>query len=325
MLPLPKVPEILCFEILWLDLFSVLTSYMNTIHIKTCPVCSSDDFTKSLECKDHLLTNELFAIYSCKRCIFSFTQDFPSESEIGKYYEASDYVSHSDTQKGLINKLYHLARSIALRSKTRLVLKYFRDQPGTLLDVGCGTGYFLDSMRKKEWVVTGIEKSESTRNFAKQKFGLNTQDSEYLHTISNKAKNVITLWHVLEHIEKLNETMGTFYRILKDDGILVLALPNKSSVDARYYKDNWAAYDVPRHLWHFSPENLKLLAEKHNFELIAEKTMLFDPVYISMLSEKNRSAFLAGLRGMIKGTFFSFLSLFDTHKCSSIIYVLKKK
>lgn len=298
---------------------------MNTIHIDSCPVCAGKQIQKKLVCRDYLVTSENFSIYFCSECNFAFTQDFPSEHEIGKYYDAPEYVSHSDTNKGLVNTLYHIARKISLRSKTRLILKHSTAKTGKLLDIGCGTGYFLNAISKKKWVVTGIEKSESTRKYANQKFGLNIQDSEFLFEMPSKTKNVITMWHVLEHIEKLNPTMEHLHRILKDDGTLFIALPNKESFDADYYQEYWAAYDVPRHLWHFSPDNFCIFANKHGFEVQAIKAMNFDPFYISMLSEKNKKTSFASIIGLIKGGLFFSKSIFNVKKCSSTIYILKKK
>lgn len=298
---------------------------MNIIHTESCPVCANQNCSASLNCKDYLVTKEVFSIYKCPGCGFAFTQDFPVASEIGMYYDAPEYISHTDSQKGIINLLYHQARKIALRSKTRFVLKYASIPVGTLLDIGCGTGYFLNAMRKKKWVVTGIEKSESTRNYAHNKFGLNIQDSDYLFEIPPKTKDTITLWHVLEHLEKLDETMQSLHRILKDDGVLFIALPNKRSADAVYYQENWAAYDVPRHLWHFSPADFELFANKHNFKLVTEKGMPFDPFYISMLSEKNKGTRTASLTGFVKGGCFFIQSLFNIRKNSSLVYILKKK
>ncbi|MDL2215364.1 class I SAM-dependent methyltransferase, partial [Dysgonomonas sp. OttesenSCG-928-M03] len=151
------------------------------------------------------------------------------------------------------------------------------------------------------------------------------QDSGYLFEMPEKTKDVITMWHVLEHIEKLNPTFQCLHRVLKDDGTLIIALPNKDSVDAIHYKEWWAAYDVPRHLWHFSPEDFELLAEKHNFSVKTIKGMYFDPFYISMLSEKNKGTFAAPILGLIKGFAFFLRSLSDAKKCSSIVYILKKK
>ncbi|SHF51636.1 Methyltransferase domain-containing protein [Dysgonomonas macrotermitis] len=272
-----------------------------------------------------MVSKDFFSVYQCPQCGFAFTQDFPAESEIGIYYDAPEYVSHTDSHKGIINTLYHQARKISLRSKVRFVQKCAAVKAGTLLDIGCGTGYFLDAMRHHKWIVTGIEKSEPTRKYAHEKFGLNIQDSEYLFEIPAKTKDTITLWHVLEHLEKLNETMANLHRILKDNGVLFIALPNKKSVDARYYQADWAAYDVPRHLWHFSPDDFEQFAAKHHFELVKIKGMPFDPFYISMLSEKNKGTFAGSLLGLIKGGWFFLRSLFNTRQSSSLIYILKKK
>lgn len=298
---------------------------MNTVHIDSCPVCTQNNCKEVFVCKDHLIRGEKFSIYQCPHCGFGFTQDFPSETDIAPYYDAPEYISHTDTHRGIINSLYHWARKIALKSKTKIVSEYASDKAETLLDIGSGTGYFLNAMRLKKWIVTGIEKSEVTRQYAHQKFGLNIQNSDYLFDMPDKKKDVVTLWHVLEHIEKLNDTMANLHRILKDDGVLIVALPNKQSVDAQAYKQNWAAYDVPRHLWHFSPDDFRFFAEKHNFGIEKIKPMYFDPFYIAMLSEKNKGSFAASLVGLIKGFCFFVQSLFKTPKCSSLIYILRKK
>lgn len=301
------------------------TEQAKITHIESCPICSNKNCRLDLTCKDNLVSNESFEIRHCAACGFSFTQNFPSEDYIGKYYEAEDYISHTDTQKGIINKLYHFARNISLKSKTSLIKKYAATEAGTLLDIGCGTGYFLRNVCKKKWIVTGIEKSKQVREYAHDKFGLNIQDSDYLFDIPDQTKDVITMWHVLEHIERLNITMNNLHRILKDSGILFIALPNKASVDAKYYKQDWAAYDVPRHLWHFSPNDFEELANKHKFNVVKRKAMYFDPFYIAMLSEKNKGTSFASLIGLIKGSYFFIRSLFNTKKCSSIIYILKKQ
>ncbi|HCO68872.1 MAG TPA: methyltransferase [Dysgonomonas sp.] len=298
---------------------------METIHLSSCPVCSGNKLKKELTCTDFLVSNEKFLLLKCENCGFVFTQDFPNEEEIGRYYDTPQYISHSDTQKGLINSLYHFARKIAMRSKSNLVSDYSAVKSGKLLDIGSGTGYFLHTMCRKKWIVTGIEKSESARVYAHEKFGLNTQDSGYLFEIPEETKDIVTMWHVLEHIESLNDTMSGIYRILKKDGTAVIALPNKESSDARHYKSYWAAYDVPRHLWHFSPSDFELLAEKHNFKVEKIKPMYFDPFYISMLSEKYKGTFAAALVGLTKGFFFFLRSLGNKKKCSSLVYILKKK
>jgi SAM-dependent methyltransferase len=253
------------------------------------------------------------------------TQDFPGEEEIGRYYEAPEYISHSDTHKGFINTLYHTARKIALRSKAAIVNRYTNQREGTLLDIGSGTGYFLNKMKSLHYTVLGIEKSDAARQYARQKFGLDCRDSGFLYEIAPKTQDVVTLWHVLEHLESLNRAMEQLNRILKDDGVAIIALPNKNSFDAAHYKAAWAAYDVPRHLYHFSPPDFTLLAGKHGFDVIKTKPMFLDIFYISMLSEKNRGNRPAGISGVVKGTFFFLRTLVQKEKCSSLIYVLKKK
>lgn len=295
------------------------------IHTDICPVCGNVELIPFLTCKDYLATQETFEIVCCKTCGFALTQDFPSEDVIGRYYDAPEYVSHSDTQRGIINTLYHWARKIALRSKAKIVLKYSSIKTGMLLDIGSGTGYFLDKMKDKKWIVTGIEKSDAARMYAKQKFDINCQNSEYLYEISGKAKDVVTMWHVLEHLEHLNTVMERLHKIIKDDGTIIIALPNKDSFDAAHYKHYWAAYDVPRHLWHFSSSDFVHLANRHYFDVVDVKPMYLDAFYISMLSEKSKGTFLGSLVGLTKGGIFFLRSLGNKKKCSSLIYILKKK
>jgi len=298
---------------------------MATVYTISCPVCENDKFSPYLSCKDYLASKEKFTIMTCDKCGFAFTQDFPRENEIGRYYDAPEYISHSDTQKGIVNSLYHLARKITLRSKARLIIKNSRKKDGELLDIGAGTGYFLNKMRDKGWNVTGVEKSEQARLYAKNRFGIDCYPSDYLFKLPEKSEDVITMWHVLEHVEKLNETFAAIYKTLRKDGIAVIALPNKESYDADNYREYWAAYDVPRHLWHFSPSDFTRLAEKHGFSVKKMKPMYFDAFYISLLSEKNRGASLATVKGFLNGGVFFFWSLTKTSKCSSIIYILRKK
>ena len=298
---------------------------MKTIHTDVCPLCGSTDFAPYLKSKDYYATGEEFQLIRCSGCDFVLTQDFPSEDEIKRYYDVPHYISHSDTHKGIINKLYHIARSFALESKVKIVKKYSGKKNGALLDCGCGTGYFLNKMKENGWLVTGIEKDEGARAYAKKKFDLNIQPHDYIFQILEKQKDVVTMWHVLEHIEKLNETMRQLNLILKDNGTAIIALPNRESYDAGYYKDKWAAYDVPRHLWHFSPKDFEFLANKHNFKLVDIKPMYFDAFYISMLSEKYKNTFAGTLLGLIKGGIFFLRSIRNKQKCSSLTYILKKQ
>ncbi|MDR0505951.1 MAG: class I SAM-dependent methyltransferase [Dysgonamonadaceae bacterium] len=295
---------------------------MTAIHIDACPICEGMKFTPFLACRDNLATYKNFSLVRCESCGFVLTQNFPDENEIGRYYDVPEYISHSDTQKGIVNLLYHFVRKLSLRSKAGLVKKVSGKTTGDLLDIGAGTGYFLNRMKTDGWKISGVEKSASAREYAEKKFCFTIHPPEYLPQLPECSQDIVSLWHVLEHLEKLNETMQIIHKLMKDNGTAIIALPNLNSVDARYYKENWAAYDVPRHLWHFSPDVMKILAEKHGFCITAFKPMYFDVFYISMLSEKNRGS--SSLVGLLKGFVFFLRSLSGISKCSSVIYVLKK-
>ncbi len=296
---------------------------MQKIHISTCPVCGSKSIKTFLHGKDFFVSQELFAIEKCQSCSFLFTQDFPTEASIGSYYESVEYVSHSDSKKGIINSLYHKVRSFMLKKKAALVEKQ-SSAKGSLLDVGTGTGYFANEMKNRGWQVSAIEKNAQAREFIHKNWQIDAKSDEALATFAEHSFDVVTLWHVLEHLEQLNESMHKFHSILKENGTLILALPNADSYDAGHYKAFWAAYDLPRHLWHFTPDSIKLLARKHGFEIKTTKRMPFDVFYISLLSEKYRSKKLQTIRAIIFGGMGWCCSLFCKKKSSSLIYILKK-
>ena len=253
------------------------------------------------------------------------TQNAPVEAEIGKYYETPDYISHSDTQKGLMNRVYHWVRQYMLSQKARLVKQASKMPKGTILDYGTGTGYFANTMVRKGWTVKAIEKSPQARTFAKEHFGLNVDAETALPHYETATFDVVTLWHVMEHLEHLNEMWNTLHRILKERGVLIVAVPNPNSYDAKKYKEWWAAYDVPRHLWHFSPSVMQQFGAKHGFILEAEHPMPFDAFYVSMLTEKYKGSKLSFIKGLWAGTCAWFSALGKKERSSSMIYVFRKK
>jgi 2-polyprenyl-3-methyl-5-hydroxy-6-metoxy-1,4-benzoquinol methylase/predicted RNA-binding Zn-ribbon protein involved in translation (DUF1610 family) len=297
---------------------------MEKLDITVCPLCGKTHFSKMMTCKDHYATKEDFELYKCDDCGFRFTQRFPVENEIGRYYATSDYISHSDTRKGLMNKVYHYVRSVMLEKKKEIVCRCAGKQRGRLLDIGTGTGYFINRMHQDKWDVEAVEKNEDARNFALTHFGLKVCGDEALSEWKDSSFDVITLWHVMEHLQSINEVWQTFGRLLKDDGTLIIAVPNCSSADADFYKSFWAAYDVPRHLWHFSSETMKGLAQKHGFELKEILPMPFDAFYVSMLSEKYLGHHNTFLRGVWRGLLCWLQARNDKQKSSSLIYILKK-
>ena len=298
---------------------------MNKLLINECPLCGSVQLERAYTCTDFYATSELFDIVRCNNCQFTFTQNAPIESEMGRYYDSPDYISHSDTQKGLMNAVYHRVRRYMLGQKARIVERESGLATGRLLDIGTGTGYFSAMMQQLGWRVSAIEKNASARQFAKDRFNLQVMHESELPSLKKGSFDVITLWHVMEHLEHLHETWDLLSELLVDEGVLIVAVPNCESYDAKKYGSYWAAYDVPRHLWHFSPSSMKLLGEQHHFELCETYPMPFDAFYISMLSEKYRKSSLSMFKGVLTGLAAYTSALNNKESSSSIIYIFRKK
>lgn len=297
---------------------------MAIFNVQVCPVCLQKEFSTFLNCTDYFVSEENFKLKECNSCGFKITENIEDEENIGRYYQSENYISHSNTSKGLVNAVYHRVRNYMLGRKRRLVEKSAGIQKGNILDVGTGTGFFLNEMKEYGWQVTGIEKSDDAREFAKAEFKLDNLPSEELFKLEEKSFDVITLWHVLEHIHKISENMDAFFRLLKSNGKLIIAVPNHESYDAKHYGKFWAAYDVPRHIWHFAPSQMKQLGKKHGFKLNALHTMPFDSFYVSMLSEKYKKSSFGLIKGIIHGKISWLGSLINKAKCSSVIYVFEK-
>ena len=293
-------------------------------HYRNCPLCGSGNPGLFIQTNDFFLSGEPFSLYRCTFCGFVFTQDHPDEEAIGRYYASEDYVSHNDSAKGFSNSLYRFSRSIMLRKKRRIIENTTGLVKGTLLDTGSGTGHFLSEMKKAGWDVKGIEINEKARNYSTSVHGLDVIDPGMMSSLHSGSFDCITLWHVLEHFQDPFKYASEILRLLKPDGICIIALPNRASCDAVYYKKFWAAYDVPRHLWHFSPLTVNLFAEKTGFRIKSIRRLPLDVFYISMLSEKYRGSKLHILKGLIKGIWFYLLSSFNRNKSSSLIYILQK-
>lgn len=288
----------------------------------SCPSCKAGDISRFIDCKDHFISSETFSIFTCSQCGLLFTNPRPSMPEAGKYYESEKYISHSGTRKGLINKLYHLARLKSLQRKRSLTEKY---SPGkNILDYGCGTGEFLNLMQAHGWKCRGIEPNPGARNFGIGQYGLDVEDEEKLNSIAKSSLHCISLWHVLEHVYPLKQRIQKFNEILKNDGILILALPNHLSYDAKKYGSYWAAWDVPRHLYHFNPSSIQTLMKNSGFYLIAKHPMRLDAFYISLLSEKYSGNKFPFPSAMLWGCLSNFSALFGKGHYSSLIYTFRK-
>lgn len=300
-----------------------MVSEINRVHYTNCPVCDSQRINPLLTVKDHSVSKEEFVIWQCSDCSLRFTQDVPDEGSIGRYYQSADYISHSNTSKGLINKMYQRVRNYTLNQKAGLVISN-TVQTGKILDLGAGIGAFLNTMKGKGWEITGIEPDEGARTQAKNLFNIDLNETNAVDELTANSFDAITLWHVLEHVHRLHSYVERLKILLKPGGRIFIAVPNYESLDSSIYKLYWAAYDVPRHLYHFSPKAIDTLMQEHGLKVISKKPMWFDSFYISLLSSKYKNgktswigAGLSGLRSNIK-------ALFNKNHCSSIIYIIEK-
>ena len=294
------------------------------IHYSGCPVCGSENIQFSLSAKDHTVSQNEFPIWCCSACTARFTQDVPPEDEIGAYYASEDYVSHSDTKKGIVNRLYHIVRQRTLRSKRRLVIKATGITKGRILDIGCGTGAFLHNMQSAGWDITGLEPDDVAREKANELYSITALNPSKLFELQTGTYDAITMWHVLEHVHNLNGYLQKISELLAPGGKLFIAVPNYTSYDAGTYKEHWAAWDVPRHLYHFSPASMEQLLNRFNLKLLGCKPMWYDSFYVSMLSEQYKN----GKGNLIRASWIGLISNLEAmgnkRKCSSVIYVVGK-
>jgi len=273
-----------------------------------------------LKVTDHSVSKEKFELIEDTTYGFLVTTPLPDISELAKYYETEEYISHTDTKRNLFEKVYHLVREYAIKKKVALINT--EQIKGSLLDIGCGTGDFLAAAKNNGWSVTGIEPNENARTKANTKTNNSVFETLKLESLPENSFDVITLWHVLEHLPDLESHVNVFRKLLKPNGSLIIAVPNYKSFDANHYKQFWAAYDMPRHLWHFSQTSIKKLFQNFQIELNKTIPMKFDSFYVSLLSEKYKTgkqnivkAFWIGFRSNLKAKY--------TSEYSSLIYVFK--
>lgn len=289
-------------------------------HFDRCPVCGSSDISIQLTVKDHMVSGETFPVAGCIACKARFTQDIPDKDQIGRYYKSESYISHTDTRKGLVNRLYHTVRRHTLQSKRKAMEAALGKARGSILDYGCGTGAFLDVMKKAGWQAMGVEPDGDARRVAKEQYGVDALEPGSLAEFPDASVDIITLWHVLEHVYELHETLAQLHRILKPGGHMFIAVPNYTSSDAEHYKAFWAAWDVPRHLYHFAPVTMKSLLEKYGFTLKETSPMWFDSFYVSMLSEQYRHAEPNLVSALWYGLQSNLAALGNRERCSSVVY-----
>jgi 2-polyprenyl-3-methyl-5-hydroxy-6-metoxy-1,4-benzoquinol methylase len=290
--------------------------------LTSCPICREAYFQPFLTISDHFLSGEQFHIQECTACGFRFVNPRPGKDEIGRYYQSDAYISHNAARKDIISRIYKIARNISIKGKYNLVRRYCSG--GSILDFGCGTGEFLAYCRKQGFEVTGLEPGATARSFAQQQNGIPVVDSMEQLLAQPVKFRCITLWHVLEHVHLLNETIAHLSDLLDTDGVLIVAVPNSNSPDARRYGTFWAAYDVPRHLYHFTEKTITGLFSRHHFHIAAILPQKLDAYYVSLLSEKYKKGKSNYLKSFISGFLSNFNASRPEHGYSSQIFVLKR-
>ena len=289
--------------------------------LQNCPACGASEMTTHLQAKDYTVSKNTFNIVRCAACDLLFTNPRPEAEQASYFYQSENYISHSNTQKGFINKLYHAVRKITLKQKTNLIQG---EQKGTknLLDIGCGNGHFLHACQQDGWNTFGMELDPETAARAAALTGQSIFPN--LQAIPEEPQfELISLWHVLEHVYEIDAYFEFFKKRINPGGKLLLALPNSKSFDADYFKEFWAAYDVPRHIYHFNPETIQSIAKKHGFKLAKQHGQIFDSFYIALLSHEYKTGSKKLIASFFVGLWSNLIAYFKTGNYSSNIYIFE--
>lgn len=271
---------------------------------------------KLFSTQDFFLTQEEFEVHETS--MPGVLKTIPQPTDVSKYYETSDYLSHDDSNTSLFARLYRLARKWNIQSKYKLISKHVTD--GSILDVGAGNGELVRYLKEKHLDAQGYEPSQTAREIAYRK-GITLLD--HLPLSKKGGFQVIQMFHVLEHVPDPEKTIQELYSLLEKEGVLIIALPNYKSWDANYFKKFWAGYDVPRHLFHFDEKGVVFLTKEH-FDLIKTKPMWLDSWYVSILSCRYKKSMVPTLQGVFLGIVSNIVAVFNSQP-SSRIYILKKR
>ena len=276
-----------------------------------------------LACKDHTVSGETFQLLYESELDMLITYPAPAISDLGTYYESEDYISHTDSNQSFFDTIYQFVKTYTISKKVKMLRGFCdpKESEKSILDIGCGTGDFMVACKKRGFQVCGIEPSKKAKEIVTSKIEAELFDD--ISDLNSQNYDVITMWHVLEHVPNLKEYISKLKTLLKPNGTLIIAVPNFKSYDAKYYKEFWAAYDVPRHLSHFSKKTISKLFLKEQMEVVKTIPMKFDSYYVSLLSEKYKT----GKTNFLKATYIGFISNLKAIKSkeySSLIYILKK-
>ncbi len=286
-----------------------------------CPLSEKKTILNNyIKVKDYSNTQEEFTIVSCETTDFLFTNPRPKEKDISKYYDFEDYISHTNKQNDFISKLYQKVRSYSIIRKYKLISKLISSRK--ILDVGSGTGEFLGYMKSKGFDTYGVEIAKKARELSIKNHKLFIKNS--LCSLDENNFDIITMWHVLEHIYDLDGYMKKIKYLLNDNGILIIAVPNHKCFDQKFYGKHWAGWDAPLHLWHFDKESMLKISNKYGFEISSIHPLYFDSFYVSILSSKYKYNSSKLVQSFLIGLYSNLIAKFKTGEYSSLIYVLKK-
>jgi 2-polyprenyl-3-methyl-5-hydroxy-6-metoxy-1,4-benzoquinol methylase len=286
-----------------------------------CPVCGSSHIKKVIEVKDYFLTREDFAIWMCDNCKLQFTNPRPESDELPAYYDSPEYLSHNAKGNGLTGKIYTAIRTRNIQFKYNIISRFISS--GQILDIGCGTGELLQFFQQKNWGTAGVEPNATAREFANRQYHLGVKNVAALKDFPDHSYDVISMWHVLEHVPEIHQRIEEVKRLLKPEGILVIALPNYESWDAQHYKNFWAGWDVPRHLYHFSKTAFENLAQQHQLQVKEIFPLIYDAFYVSLLSARYRKTNFRLLTALVNGI-RSNIAAKRNLNYSSLIYILQR-
>ena len=292
--------------------------------MNTCPWCGSEHGVSYLKLKDYFLSQESFEILECPNCHLLYTTPRPEPDRIGEYYKSEKYYSHQENTKGFIPRLYESVKKVNLSNKVSMTFSQLNSESGSICDYGCGVGDFLKSVKETHpnWNLTAVEPSLDAQVIVSKRLGITPLDLNQLSEIHENQFDIFTMWHVFEHVDKLRDHVSFLTRCIKSQGRLVIAVPNFQSYDAQFYKDKWAAYDVPRHLNHFCPDSIRSIFCETPFELIDIQPLKWDSYYISFMSEQYLNHSLPLVRGAFRGA-ISNSKARKSGNYSSLVYIFK--
>lgn len=298
---------------------------MEVQELGKCPICGATGCMPHAVCMDYAISRENYILAKCPECGMVFTFQPPGELEMTGYDKLGLKLKLGDNPTGLVHRLYWHVRAIMLRRKANLIEMLSGRNSGNLLNYGAKTGFFSSFMEDRGWNVTSVEKYHEERFFSLETFHHRMISVNDMQVLRPQTFDIVTMWHVFEHNQNPEALLKRFHTLLRPDGLLVIACPNYTSTDGRYYGPYWAGYDVPRHLWHFTPLTINSLAEKHGFFLMHHEALPYDSFYISILSEQNMGHHFAFIRGMYHGLVSWFKSKINRGRSSSLVYVFRKK